>query len=135
MVIGTVLPLTLAAAAQPQPAPAQRPIGQPRRLFVFAPDRNDPMLQRQQALLRGGASAVHERDLHVIEVIGDTVAGAHDYAAALRQRYAVQSARFGIVLVGRDGGVKLRSRDVLSLDRLTGTIDAMPMRRREMANR
>jgi hypothetical protein len=134
-VIGPLLPLTLAATVQAQPdSPEMRDI-EPRLVVVFAPARNDANLIRQQALLRQSRAALHERDVHVIEVIGDSVAGAHDYAAALRQRYGVASARFGVVLVGRDGGVKLRSAEAVVPRLIERTIDTMPMRQREMAAR
>lgn len=130
--IATLLPLSLAAAVQPQPDAAERRAANPRIVIVFAPRRDDARLARQQALLRAATHALRDRDVHVIEVVGDTVAGAHDYAAALRQRYAVARARFAVLLVGRDGGVKLRSAEAVPIERLNRTIDAMPMRQREM---
>lgn len=133
--IGPLLPLTLAAAVQAQPDSAEQRDLDPRLIVVFAPSRSDPQLLRQQALLRQAQRGMAERDVHVVEVVGDTVAGAHDYAAALRQRYAVPRGRFGVVLVGRDGGVKLRSAEAIVPRRIERTIDAMPMRRREMAAR
>jgi hypothetical protein len=131
-VIGSLLPLSLAAAVQPQPDAIETRLSNPRIIMLFAPARDDARLRQQQAMLRDARAALSERDVHVIEVIGDTVAGAHDYAAALRQRYSVPSRAFGILLIGRDGGVKLRAEDIVAVERLNRTIDAMPMRRREM---
>lgn len=133
--IGPLLPLTLAAAVQPQPNAIDAREAEPRLIVVFAPSRDDPRLIRQQALLRQSGASLGERDVHVIEVVGDTVAGAYDYAAALRQRYAVPRSRFGVVLVGRDGGVKLRSAEAIVPRQIERTIDAMPMRQREIAER
>lgn len=133
--IGPLLPLTLAAAVQPQPNAIDAREAEPRLIVVFAPSRDDPRLIRQQALLRQSGASLGERDVHIIEVVGDTVAGAYDYAAALRQRYAVPRSRFGVVLVGRDGGVKLRSAEAIVPRQIERTIDAMPMRRREIAER
>ncbi|HTG39896.1 DUF4174 domain-containing protein [Sphingomonas sp.] len=130
--IGSLLPLSLAAAVQPQPDALEKRTRNPRVVMVFAPARDDSRLRRQQALLREARSALDDRDVHVIEVVGDTVAGAHDYATALRQRYAVQARAFGVLLIGRDGGVKLRAEDAVPVERLNTTIDAMPMRQREM---
>jgi hypothetical protein len=134
-VIGPLLPLTLAAAVQPQPNAIDAREAEPRLIVVFAPSRDDPRLVHQQALLRQSQTGMADRDVHVIEVVGDTVAGAHEYAAALRQRYAVPRSRFGVVLVGRDGGVKLRSAEAIVPRQIERTIDAMPMRRQEMAER
>ncbi|WP_176484552.1 DUF4174 domain-containing protein [Sphingomonas spermidinifaciens] len=133
--IGPLLPLTLAAAVQAQPDSAERRDLDPRLIVIFAPSRSDPNLLRQRALLRQSQRGMAERDVHVIEVVGDTVAGAHDYAAALRQRYAVPRGRFGVVLVGRDGGVKFRSAEAVVPIRIERIIDAMPMRLREMSGR
>ena len=47
-------------------------------------------------------------------------------------REALQIDGFEIVLIGKDGGVKLRSKTPLDVETLYAVIDAMPMRRREM---
>ncbi len=39
---------------------------------------------------------------------------------------------FTAILVGKDGGDKLPSTELITLQKLYGTIDAMPMRRNEM---
>ncbi|WP_315764059.1 DUF4174 domain-containing protein [Sphingomonas sp. Y38-1Y] len=133
--IEALIPLSIAAAVQPRPGSIEQRARDPRLVIVFAPNRNDPMLLRQQALLHQARSSLNDRDVHVIEVVGDSVAGAHDYAAAIRQRYAMSRTRFGVVLVGRDGGVKLRSAEAIPPRHLERTIDAMPMRQREIAAR
>ena len=40
-----------------------------------------------------------------------------------------------VLLIGKDGGVKLRSTEPVSTDELFALIDSMPMRRREMEER
>ena len=45
----------------------------------------------------------------------------------------VQPGGFKLVLVGKDGGVKLEQDSVLSPDELFAVIDRMPMRMREAA--
>lgn len=124
-------PLSLAAAIDPQPDSSEKRANNPRILIVFASDRNEPKLGLQQAMLRLCGKELDDRDVHVIEVVGDTVAGAKDYAGALRQRYGVPSTRFSVVLIGRNGGIKLRADDAVSLDLLAGTIDSMPRRQRD----
>ena len=39
-----------------------------------------------------------------------------------------------MILIGLDGGVKLRQTEMISLDKLFTLIDGMPMRRREIKN-
>jgi hypothetical protein len=52
--------------------------------------------------------------------------------ADVRRRFGVAAGSFRVVLLGKDGGVKLRSSEPLAVDRLDSLIDGMPMRRLEM---
>ena len=96
----------------------------PRQLILFADSAADPALAAQRAVVRGAAAGLAERDIRVAERIG---AGG-----AMRTRYGVAVRGYHAVLVGRDGGVKLRSRGLLSAAMLFGTVDAMPMRQSEL---
>ncbi|TKD52847.1 DUF4174 domain-containing protein [Sphingomonas baiyangensis] len=124
-----LLPLAIATAAAPAPEQIER---EKRTLIVFAPSQRDARLARQLALLDSDRGVLADRDVHVVKVVGDSVAGAYDYAGHLRARYGVANESFETVLLGRDGGVKLRTDDAVALPRLAATIDAMPMRQREM---
>ncbi|MEM7534312.1 MAG: DUF4174 domain-containing protein [Chloroflexota bacterium] len=55
-----------------------------------------------------------------------------DFVEELRTVYNADSASFRVVLIGKDGGVKLNMTDVVMPDQLFSLIDAMPMRQREM---
>jgi hypothetical protein len=55
--------------------------------------------------------------------------------AAARRNFGVRPGEFTVVLVGKDGGEKLREHAAIPFDRLRETIDAMPMRRDEMKRR
>jgi hypothetical protein len=129
-VIPTLLPLALLSVSQAAPIEALQ--WDRRVLIVFAPAREDGHLARQRRLLDASVDLLTERDVHVVEVVGDSVAGAHEYAGQLRSRYGVASDRFGAVLIGKDGAVKLREQDVVAPEKLATLIDAMPMRRAEM---
>lgn len=96
----------------------------PRRLILFADQRDDPALAAQRAVVGQARDGFAARDIRVAERIGGR--------GAERRRLGVPPRGFGLVLVGRDGGVKLRSVRVVAADRLLGTVDAMPMRRREL---
>jgi hypothetical protein len=52
--------------------------------------------------------------------------------AELRNTFAADADRYVAVLVGKDGFEKLRSDQAISNETLFATIDAMPMRQREM---
>ncbi|MEO1019351.1 MAG: DUF4174 domain-containing protein, partial [Pseudomonadota bacterium] len=53
-------------------------------------------------------------------------------AADLRDAFGVENSDFRVLLIGKDGGVKLRSNEWVSAHEVFALIDTMPMRRREM---
>ena len=73
-------------------------------------------------LLHQYVATVRERDIAVLVDDGFPHSG-------LRRRYNRQG--FTAILVGKDGGEKLRRRGVLDVNTLSHTIDAMPMRQHE----
>lgn len=102
--------------------------GRRRVLLIAADTASDSRLREQQdnlAAWHGGA----ERDVTVVQIIGEVVTGATDLAKALREQYRVPDAGFTAILIGKDGTVALRSRRPLTGELLTARIDAMPMRR------
>ena len=102
---------------------------QKRPVLVFGPSDADPDYVVQRGRLEAAADGLRERD---IVVLSDTVPGTiPGSGGAMRRALGVEG--FEIVLVGKDGGVKLRSRMPITVEALFATIDAMPMRRREMA--
>jgi hypothetical protein len=105
-----------------------------RVVLVFAPP-GDPRVQGQREALARLGTKGDDRDLQLVSVEGGRVEPPLEDARALRRRYRVQRQAFVVVLIGKDGGVKLRQADVLSADQLARTVDAMPMRRSEMAAR
>lgn len=108
-----------------------------RPLLLFAPSQSDPALLAQQRVLEADRAGLHDRDLILLTVLADQVSGFADpgEAARLRRRFGVPAGRFSVVLVGKDGGEKLRLARPVTLDRLYAVIDAMPMRRDEMNRR
>lgn len=101
---------------------------QQRPLLIFSATGDARLIAQREAVAHGYA----ERDIHIVTIVGDAVAGAADSAAALRRRYHIEPGAFTVILIGKDGGEKLRSAAPLPADRLFATIDAMPMRRDEM---
>jgi hypothetical protein len=102
-----------------------------RLLIVFAGQPSSPEVARQRAIVADAKAGFSERDMIPIEVIGDTVQGATDSADALRHRYKVAPNTFRVLLIGKDGGVKMDSREPIEAQRVFGTVDTMPMRREE----
>lgn len=110
-----------------------------RPVLVFAPDADDPRLIRQTALFAGSPAALQDRAMPVLAITEDavTVNGAPSdlSAAALRRAYGVAEGAFAVLLIGKDTGVKFQSDAVAAPERLYALVDAMPMRRRELAAR
>ncbi|WP_010161019.1 DUF4174 domain-containing protein [Sphingomonas sp. PAMC 26617] len=102
---------------------------QRRVLIVAAPDMADARRVAQDAALAGMTKDLDDRDVTVVEVTGDTVKGAADSAASLRERWRLPKAAFGVVLVGKDGHAALRRSGPIDAAALFATIDGMPMRR------
>ena len=108
-----------------------------RPLLIFSPCDDGLELEKQRAELNSSIDGLRERDLVLIEIVGDrvdTVLGpACDAdAASLRAQHGVAGDRFAAVLVGKDSGIKLKSETPISTADLFSLIDAMPMRRQEM---
>ena len=121
------MPLILAIALAASPTVAQMK-WERRVLIVSAPTADDPALAEQRRVLAAWKSSAAARDLTVIEIVGDTLRGAGDPAAALRRKYRLP-ATFTAILIGKDGGEKLRSAKPCPAAALEATIDAMPMRK------
>lgn len=100
-----------------------------RVLLICAPTKDDAAFIRQRRVVAGWTAGAEERDLTVVEIVGNTVMGARDPANSLRQRYGLPADAFSVILIGKDGGVKLRRTAPIPASTLEGTIDAMPMRR------
>ena len=121
-----IVALAVAAASVPSVAEMR---WQRRVLVVAAPGANDPALTAQRNVLRGWLRGAEDRDVQVVEVIGDRVTGARDTAVPLRARLRMPITHFGLVLIGKDGHVALRLSEPVTAEALQGRIDAMPMRR------
>ena len=109
-----------------------------RLVFVFAPTREEPSFHTFHESLMAREADVANRDLVVFELLesepstkdGESL----DPAAArlLRERFGVADGAFSVILVGKDGGVKLDRQQQTSLEDIFALIDSMPMRQHEM---
>ncbi|WP_115719813.1 DUF4174 domain-containing protein [Gallaecimonas mangrovi] len=98
---------------------------QKRPVLVFAPSTEDAHYRQQMALFEKAKNGLLARD---IVVLTDT----HP-AASGKLRSKIDPKGFEVILVGKDGGIKLRQTRPLTPDALFATIDRMPMRRAEMS--
>ena len=118
-----------------------------RVLLLFADQPADPWAYRQRLELLEDRCDFNNRDLLLLEVYADRPVlatgvwfGGQEVEeaplesisnAALRRAYGVE-AGFGLVLVGKDGWEKRRSRLPDNINEIYAQIDGMPMRQREM---
>jgi hypothetical protein len=98
-----------------------------RILILVAPSAQDDRLQAQRRHLEAVSGGMRERDIVVMDAIGDG-----RQARELRRRLATDGRAFRIVLIGKDGNQSFASGDPLTAREIFGRIDAMPMRRDEM---
>lgn len=98
-----------------------------RPVIVFADTVADPRYKEQIALLSARPADLAERD---VVVIVDT-----DPAAKSEIRQKLRPRGFMLVLIGKDGGVKLRKPLPWDVRELTRVIDKMPMRLEEIRAR
>lgn len=108
-----------------------------RPLLIFAPTADDVRLRDQLDVLRTNAAEARERDLIAIAIPergsqSTEMKLSVEEAVSARKQFHVGSGEFVVVLVGKDGGEKLRSREPISFEKLRSKIDAMPMRQNEM---
>ena len=125
--IACLLSITYPGIAQMKETPSDR-----RALYVFTPSGNDPRAVEQARSIRVNQPEADERQLLLVpEILGEANPERNDQMA-LRQRFKIKPKDFTVILVGKDGGEKLRSSKPISFDKLQATIDSMPMRQQEM---
>lgn len=105
-----------------------------RAVLVFG-EAGDPQVDRQLGLLSRRQDALAERDMVLIRISGDDAAVVYGEAQvpdgrALRRETGA-GAGLAVMLVGKDGGVKLRRETVVDDLEIFGLIDRMPMRQAE----
>jgi len=109
-----------------------------RLLFLFAPSGEDPSYLLLRTEIERQAREVLDRDLLVFHVLdkGESRLGMDPLNSgqvlSLRKQMAVPPGKFMIILIGKDGGEKIREGRFVGLTEIMGTIDAMPMRQQEM---
>ena len=95
-----------------------------RPIVVLADSPDDPRFLEQLRLLEERLPDLKERD---VVVITDT-----DPSQQTDLRQALRPRGFMLVLIGKDGGIKLRKPSPWSVREISRVIDKMPMRRQEI---
>jgi hypothetical protein len=112
-----------------------------RVVVLFAPSAGTPAYAEQRAALADEADALRARDMMVVSAFADG-SGAVDgrplapgAAATLRRRLRAPADGLTVLLVGKDGGTKLRRRAPVAPGDLFALVDGMPMGRVEARER
>jgi hypothetical protein len=109
-----------------------------RVVVLFATDAESDLYQSQMDKFESLESGIKDRDLLFISIFEEGCSEINSKsisdksAASIRKQLRKGKDPFQIVLIGKDGTVKLQRNEILSPDELFDIIDQMPMRRREM---
>jgi len=130
--------LAIGLGGQKSIDPLERFAWKNRIVLVFHSESNAGIGVEQVALFKKQQKEFDDRDL-VLGVIDSGGNGAIDGAsigakdaATLQQTFNPANSDFLIVLIGKDGGVKLKEQIVVPVETIFYLVDAMPMRRAEM---
>ena len=132
--------VTSAAALGPAPAMAAELndyLWERRPLLLFAPTESDPRLVETMRRIEASRCDFVDRDMVLGRIVtqGASTLDGHvvgtNQAQRLISKFGISTGSFSVVLIGKDGGEKLRVADVPDLQAIYAVIDGMPMRARE----
>jgi len=116
-----------------------------RILIINAESEASKTYQNQIEELRNSSSALKERKLVIYQVIGnkyelvdfDTkeIKAGGKISENMGVDILTDTVPFEIILIGLDGGIKLRKADIIRKEELFNLIDSMPMRSSELRNK
>jgi len=111
-----------------------------RPLLIFAPSPDASEYKTLMTQLNAQADQIIDRDMVLIEIfdIGlvrvDGKPWPDENAENLRKQFSVTTGYLTAILIGKDGGQKLRQSKRVDLGSIFALIDTMPMRQQEMRN-
>jgi hypothetical protein len=109
-----------------------------RLLLVFSPSASNPGFAGLDRNLAKRPLDIKDRDLVVFRIFEKGASRLDDQplstedALKLRNRFKVKPGQFTVLLIGKDGGVKLTRKNRADLQEVFDLIDSMPMRQQEM---
>ena len=132
--------VTSAAALGPAPAMAAELsdyLWERRPLLLFAPTESDPRLVETMRRIEASRCDFVDRDMVLGRIVTDGTSTRESHLIGTNQahrlisKFGISTDSFSVVLIGKDGGEKLRVADVPDLQAIYAVIDGMPMRARE----
>lgn len=97
---------------------------------MYAPTDQDATYKQQKELLGKETAELDDRDMLIIDALEDQL--SQPDKAYLQSELGVSSGAFAAVLIGKDGGVKLKQTRPITTKALFAIIDGMYMRKQEM---
>ncbi len=106
-----------------------------RLLLIISNQDSKNTYQKQVDILKENIEGLEERKMIIYSILPDKYkkglfSDSWKESTALNDRFRQDDTDFEVILIGLDGGIKLRQKEVLSIEKLFSTIDAMPMRQR-----
>jgi len=113
---------------------------QKRIICILSDNGTDSLYKNQIDELTEDVKGLEERKLLIYDIQNDKYRILFPQESAsqwtcsndIYQKYTESGAPFNLLLIGLDGGIKLRQQDVLTTRELFRIIDSMPMRRAEI---
>ena len=109
-----------------------------RLIVVFSATADDSRRLRLDQTISAAEAEIAERDLRIIRVSPDAPVTidntrvANAAAAEIYRSFDVDPEHFSVILIGKDGGVKMKTDSLPGLSEIFDLIDSMPMRQLEM---
>ncbi|MFO7719374.1 MAG: DUF4174 domain-containing protein [Gillisia sp.] len=109
-----------------------------RLLIVLTEDPVDILYKKQLEELSNCRKGLEDRKLLVYQStpdkfrVGLDAEGEWKNSSDIYKKYKGNESGFQVLLIGLDGGVKINQSEIISCEKLFGTIDSMPMRKAEM---
>ena len=108
-----------------------------RLLLLFTPSPRELGYLQVNGNLPKQKEELRDRDLLVVHIVkrAKIISGSSRLSESsghyLREKFSIKSGTFTVLLIGKDGGVKLRREGRVELAEVFSLIDSMPMRQRE----
>jgi len=108
-----------------------------RPLLLFAPAESDPRLVETMRRIEASRCDFADRDMVLGRIVteGTSTLDGHVVDTSQAQRlvseFGIGPDSFSVVLIGKDGGEKLRVAGIPDVQAIYAVIDGMPMRARE----
>lgn len=109
-----------------------------RVILIFSPSFEHEKLEKQIKIFDQDRQGMMERKLKVIQItpnkmrIEKNSISTKKNIEKIYQNFKVNTSSFRLILIGLDGGNKISQSSPITLNKLFGTIDRMPMRRSEI---